>query len=266
LLNPYLAREACRAANDWNRDTWLSVDDDRITSVVAIPNGEPLEAAKEIRRVGTHPKIVSVLLATNALGKPLGDPVYEPIFEASAELGLAIAVRPGPAVLAVGGSKTVLEDVTGFAQQGMHYLTSLIVHGVFERHPNLHVVMKEFGFTWLPQVMWKLDEHYELLKLESPWVKRLPSEYIREHVLLSTQPVEESPDDRRGLARLLEAVDGMEDLLCFSSDYPHPTMDEVDFAERQLPVSWLPKVMYQNACRVYGWARPDPVAAAVSPS
>jgi predicted TIM-barrel fold metal-dependent hydrolase len=266
-LNTYFTRELHRAFNSWNLDTWLSIDDDRLMSVVALPSAEPEEAAKEIRRVGGHPKIVSALIGTNALGRPLGDPAYHPIYQAASEMGLSVAVhpsviaRPGPMMLGVGGGKTMAEDVNGFAQQGMHYLTSLIVNGVFEKYSNLHFVIKEFGFTWVPGVMWKLDEHYDLLRLESPWIKRLPSEYIREHVRFSTQPIEESADRPDAMAELLRSFDGMEDLLVFSSDYPHPTMDEARFAERTLPAEWLPKVMCENACELYGWPIPRPVGA-----
>lgn len=265
-LNTYFTRELHRAFNSWNLDTWLSIDDDRLASVVALHTAEPEEAAKEIRRVGGHPKIVSALIGTNPLGRPLGDPIFHPIYEAAAEMDLCISVHPTAMtrtanVLGTGGGRTVAEDVNDFAQQGMHYLSSLIVNGVFEKFPDLHFVIKEFGFTWVPSVMWKLDEHYDLLRLESPWIKRLPSEYIHDHIKFSTQPIEESADRPHAMADLLRAVDGMEDMLCFSSDYPHPTMDEANFAQRLLPAEWLPKVMCENACELFGWPVPQPAGA-----
>jgi predicted TIM-barrel fold metal-dependent hydrolase len=35
------------------------------------------------------------------------------------------------------------------------HATSLIVEGVFARHPNLKMVMLESGFTWLPAYLWR---------------------------------------------------------------------------------------------------------------
>src|ERR1700687_5829516 len=105
--NLYFGIELCKATNEWNMETWLTVDE-RLYSLVAIPTAAPDEAAKEIRRVGKHPRIVGVLMAGNGFGKPYGDPVYHPIYEAAAEMGLSIAVhlalnRPNSQITAVGG-------------------------------------------------------------------------------------------------------------------------------------------------------------------
>ena len=75
---------------------------------------------------------------------------------------------------------------------------------------------------------------------------------------------EGGPDDRDGLSRLLASVEGFEDLLCFSTDYPHPTDDEPEFVMRQLPREWLTKVFCTNACDVYGWT-PPPIAVPKKP-
>ncbi len=49
----------------------------------------------------------------------------------------------------------------------------------------------EGGFGWLPSLMWRLDRAYKRLKEEVPHLKRLPSEYIREHFWITTQSMEE---------------------------------------------------------------------------
>jgi predicted TIM-barrel fold metal-dependent hydrolase len=259
--NPYYAAAVCSAANDWTIEEWLPRDE-RLTMLIATPFGQPEEAAKEIRRVGGHPRVVGVLMSGNVLGRPLGDPIYEPIYEAASEMGLNLSVhinssdRPSPIILSAGGAKDWTEYLSQASQQAMHYISSLIVHGTFERHPNLHIIIKEFGVAWLPALMWRLDDSYELLRRESPWVKRRPSEVIHDHVRLSTQPIEESPDSRGALAELLVTVDGVEDMLCFSSDYPHATMDEPGFVARQLPRAWHRKLFCDNACAAYGWTPP----------
>jgi predicted TIM-barrel fold metal-dependent hydrolase len=260
--NPYFSIALTQALNDWNIDRWLGLDD-RLYSVVLVPTAVPEEAAKEIRRVGSHPRMVSVLLAGNAFGRPFGDPVYHPIYEAAAEVGLSIAIHPsgtdgptGETQMVGGPSTSYMEQVTDYPQPGMHYVSSFIVHGVFEKYPSLHVIIKEFGVAWLPYVMTRLDQNYKLLKLESPFVKILPSEYIRRHMRFSTQPIEASPK-RGGTAMLLATVDGIEDLLCFSSDYPHWTMDDPQYVAGVLPADWADKVFFENACRFYRW---DPSA------
>ena len=116
------------------------------------------------------------------------------------------------------------------------------------------MIIVEFGVAWLPGLLWRLDSEYDLLRLESPWVKRLPSEYVREHIKLSTQPIEVGAD-RQATARLLATYDGIEDLLCFSTDYPHGSMDAPDYIGGLLPSAWHSKVFCENACAAFGWPR-----------
>lgn len=258
--NHYLVRELARAANEWTIERWLSRDE-RLSTVVVVPTGEPEEAAKEIRRIGGHERFVAVLFAGNPLGRAIGDPIYHPIYEAAAEMGLGITVhpatdRPNSLTGVVGGPPgSTLEYSSQCSQQAMHYISSLIVHGVFEKWPDLHVMVKEYGVAWLPSLMWRLDAQHELLKRESPWVKKLPSEYIRKHVKLSTQPIEESPV-KGGTAAYLQTVEGIEDCLCFSTDYPHYTMDLPAYVATLLPDEWHRKVFCDNACDFYGWTPP----------
>jgi predicted TIM-barrel fold metal-dependent hydrolase len=261
-LNPYVAEAVCRAANDWNIERWLSLDD-RLVGLVVAPLGMPDAAAAEIRRVGGHERMVGVLLAGSPLGRPFGDPVYHPVYEAAAEMGLALSIHPAgsdrPSVsmrATPAPFLTVIEFASLQSQQAQHHISSFVVHGVFEKFPSLHLVVKEYGIAWLPSFLWRLDQYEDVLRLESPWVRRRPSDYVREFVKLATQPIETSPDGRDGLADLLQTVEGMEELLCYSSDYPHITFDDPDYVARQLPRGWERKVFCDNACAAYGWTPP----------
>jgi predicted TIM-barrel fold metal-dependent hydrolase len=259
--NQYFMSEVCRAVNDLNVDTWLSIDDHRLYSVIVVPTALPEEAPREIRRLADHPKLVAVLLAANPFGRPLGDPIYHPIYEAAAEHRLPITIHPGidrpnTSVQLVGGPvTTVISFGSQITQQAHHYISSMIVHGVFEKYPDTRVLVEEYGIAWLPWLMWRLDEQYGRLREESPWVKKWPSEYIRKHIKLSTQPIEDVAKTS-DLAELLQMVDGIEDLLCFSSDYPHHTMDDPSYAARVFPKSWHHKIFLENACRTYNWDLP----------
>ena len=51
--------------------------------------------------------------------------------------------------------------------------------------------MIEGGFAWLPALVWRLDRTVERMRGEVPHLKRKPSEYIREHIWVTTQPMEE---------------------------------------------------------------------------
>jgi predicted TIM-barrel fold metal-dependent hydrolase len=81
------------------------------------------------------------------------------------------------------------------------------------------------------------------------WVKRWPSEYLRERVALTTQPIETTPGERGGLIEHLSSFEGIEEMLCFSSDYPHWDMDVPSYLESIMPKSWHERFFYENARR-----------------
>jgi predicted TIM-barrel fold metal-dependent hydrolase len=256
-LNPTVATDLCTAANDWNIERWLGLDD-RFYSGIVVSGLLPDEAHDEIKRLADHPRMSCVVIGGSPLSRAFGDPLYHPIYKAAAEAGLPVVIHVGAATLqsvkaVAGPASTVSEVVAQTCMAAGHHISSFIVHGVFEKFPHLRLIVNEFGLSWLPSLIWNLDREYPLLRLESPWVRKAPSEYINEHVRLSTQPLEALSSDGRALIGLLETVDGIEDLLCFSSDYPHYTMDDFAFAARVLPKEWHRKVFFENARDAFGW-------------
>ncbi|HSU04498.1 MAG TPA: amidohydrolase family protein, partial [Acetobacteraceae bacterium] len=83
----------------------------------------------------------------------------------------------------------------------------------------------------------------------------LPSEYVHEHVWLTTQPLEISPRQEQ-VTELLGWVNGKE-RLCYSSDYPHWDADESGYIAARLPESWHRRVFFENALNFYGWREAD---------
>ncbi|MEM7015118.1 MAG: amidohydrolase family protein, partial [Verrucomicrobiota bacterium] len=76
-------------------------------------------------------------------------------------------------------------------QSAMSHVASLILHGVFEKWPTLQFIIIECGIAWLPPVLWRLDSGWKALRKETPWLKRLPSEYAKDHIRFTTQPLEQ---------------------------------------------------------------------------
>jgi uncharacterized protein len=252
LANPHLAGALARAYNDWMVAEWLPRDRRLKGSLVVAPQ-DPHAAADEIRRLGGHPDIVQVLVSTGSQ-RPYGDPFYHPIWDAAAEVGLPVGAH-------LGGQGGVNVNPTGcgpptffweahalLCETGMGHVGSLIAHGVFERWPNLRFVLIECGVAWLPAIVWRLDADYKALRKETPWLKRLPSEYARDHIRLTTQPLEQAPD-KRHLWSVLEAIDG-EHTLLFASDYPHWDFD--DPTQLPLPPEWKRRIFGENARELYG--------------
>jgi len=127
---------------------------------------------------------------------------------------------------------------------------SLIVEGVFDRFPTLRVALVESGFGWLPPFLWRLDKEWKGLRREIPWTKRLPSEYVRAHVRVTLQPIDGPPDPAR-LLRLIDQL-GTDELLMFSTDYPHWHFDQPEDAiPAGLPPDLRAKILSENARAFY---------------
>jgi predicted TIM-barrel fold metal-dependent hydrolase len=256
--NPYFAAELARAANDWSIDTWLDGKDDRLYGAVVVATQQPDVAAREIRRVGAHPRIAEVLVCGAGLGKPFGYPIYDPIYDAAVEMDLPVAIHvgnefsQGVSSMASGMPSLYFEQHVSIYQSSMSHILSMIIHGVFEKHPRLRVMLVESTLAWIPWLLWTLDYSYKAARRETPWLKRLPSDYFRDHVRLTTQPLDPSPEPEQ-LIEILKMIGG-EELLCFSSDYPHWDGDEVDYVSKRLPTEWLPKIFRENAMEWYRWS------------
>ena len=129
------------------------------------------------------------------------------------------------------------------------HLVSLLTEGVFERFPNFKVVLVEGGVAWLPGLMWRLDQEWKALRSEVPWVRKLPSEYLRDHVRISSQPLERPANDKH-LLSMLEMMDA-EHLLMFASDYPHWDWDEPSTFLTEIDPTLRHKIMYETAYDLY---------------
>lgn len=255
MPDPDVAALIASAYNDWLAATWLEADE-RYRGTLVVGAQDPALAAKEIRRSAENQRFVAVLLPlTNIL---MGQRHYYPIYEAAAEFGLPITVHPnsGEGIFhtspsMAGGTPTYyVEWHTGLSQVFQANVISLICHGVFERFPNLKVVMTEGGLGWIPDVLWRLDKNVKGLRDEVPWVKRLPSEYVFDHVRFTSQPLPE-PRRREHLHVLCDIAQA-ERTLMFSSDYPHWDFDNPRYALNSLPAAIRERVKHENAIETYG--------------
>jgi uncharacterized protein len=225
LANPELSAAVCRAVNEWQVAEWTGKDR-RLKASVVVPYDHAEASAAEIRHWAGHPDFVQVLFLSRT-AEPLGNRRYWPIYEAAAEVGLPVSVHAfgygGAPITSTGWPSYYIEEMTGHAQSCQADLTSMLVEGIFERFPKLRVVMVEAGFAWAPSLAWRLDKTWRTLQAETPHLKQAPSEYMRQHVWWTTQPMEE-PEPRE---HLLDTIGWMGwDRLLFATDYPHWDFDD----------------------------------------
>jgi predicted TIM-barrel fold metal-dependent hydrolase len=243
-----------RAVNDWQVAEWLDRDA-RLRASLVIPFEYPEAAVAEIERRAHDKRFVQVQF-TGRPHEPMGRRKYWPIYEACVKNGLHVMSHAfgsyGNPITGTGWASFYIEDHVGPAQAMQANVVSLVAEGVFEAFPTLKVVSVENGFGWVPSLMWRMDAAWTLLKSEVPHLKHAPSEYIREHLYLTTQPVEEPPKPAHFL-QMLEQFGDMHSHILFASDYPHWDSDNPDFAiPHYVPKPIADGIYYENARRLYG--------------
>jgi predicted TIM-barrel fold metal-dependent hydrolase len=97
--------------------------------------------------------------------------------------------------------------------------------------------------------MWRLDKNWKTLRAETPWLDQRPSDYIRQNIRFTSQPVEE-PDDPAHLLDIFDMMDAQQTLL-FSSDYPHWDNDSPEYGLPTLPDDLHDAIYFQNALDLY---------------
>lgn len=261
-FNPEYEVALCAATNDWLADTWLSKYNGhgRWRGTISICANQPETSAREIERWAGHPGMLQLRMNAYA-GLPFGDPFYDPIYEAATRAGIPVAVHfskgAGVSLLTpVGYLSYFFEHHALYHLTYASHLVSLICSGTFERFPDLKFIFVEGGYSWCLPLLWRLDQQWTQLRKEVPWLKRKPSEYIRDHVWWTTQPIEEPPKHSH-LQRVLELADAEHNLL-FSTDYPHWDYDNPDQVFRRVPERIRQRVFCENALELFDLPRTRP--------
>ena len=252
-----MATNLAAAYNDWQIDQWLSKDPS-LRGTVVVASQDPIAAAREIDRVGSHPQIVQVGLSIRCPYGGWGSKRYQPIWEAAIRNGLIVNFH----VSSPGGLfKDGYEANYGAESQTNNGLTfqaaisSIVFGGVLEKYQDLKMIFVEGGFGWVPNLMYTMDTHWRMLVREVPWVKRPPSQQVREQLWFGTQPLiePERPEDFKHIFQLIEMIG--EDKIVFASDYPHFTFDAPQAALAKYPAHLRNKILYENALELFGFPK-----------
>ncbi len=216
----------CRAYNRWQAE-FASAAPDRILPIASLNFGEPAEASRELdtclaagfRGVFLPPEPVNGL-------RP-GDAVFDPIWARCAEAGVPACMH---VIVRFGGggvpfpswSETAPGLLFGFALtapgQLIPTLASMVLDGVFDRHPSLKVVCVEAGCGWAPFVMDRLDDKQRRLGgLVAEPLKEKPSDYLRRNVWYVAEPHEKT------VPATVDLVGA--DHVLWGSDFPHIDAD-----------------------------------------
>ena len=226
IRNQDLSAALATAINDWQIAEWTGKDS-RLKGSVVVANEDGPAAAAEIRKRAGDKNFVQVLLLSRNV-EPLGPaplladlsrrrrkPACRSASMRSASAAIRSPRRAGRAITSRRWSAIRSASRPRWPASCWRACSSGI--------PKLKMVMIEAGFGWAPSLSWRLDKSWQRLRSEVPHLKRPPSEYIRDHIFWTTQPMED-PERRDHLFDVIDWVGW--DKLLFATDYPHWDYDE----------------------------------------
>jgi predicted TIM-barrel fold metal-dependent hydrolase len=250
------------AFNRWLEEDWGFDYRGRLIGVPMLSLADPVAAVAEVDSLLSRgARIVHVRPAPvptgSGRGRSLGDRLHDPVWARLAEAGVPVAFHLGDsgynAFAGAWGSAEVFEAFSAVdvlsrlvvSDRPIHdTVGSLVVHGVFHRHPKLRVASIENGSDWMHTLVKRLKKQAN----QTPWVfKDDPLDQIRRNVWVT--PYYE--EDLHALADLI----GVERIL-FGSDWPHGEglAEPLDFT-KELPGfddAAVRKIMRDNALDLLG--------------
>jgi predicted TIM-barrel fold metal-dependent hydrolase len=253
------------AFNRWLEEDWGFDYRGRLIGVPMLSLADPVAAVAEVDSLLSRgARIVHVRPAPvptgSGRGRSLGDRLHDPVWARLAEAGVPVAFHLGDsgynAFAGAWGSAEVFEAFSAVdvlsrlvvSDRPIHdTVGSLVVHGVFHRHPKLRVASIENGSDWLHLLAKRLRK----LANQTPSAFREdPLDTLRRHVWVT--PYLE--DDLRALADLI----GVERIL-FGSDWPHGegVAQPLDFA-KELSMFGEPdvrRILRENCLELLGTSR-----------
>ena len=244
----------CRAINTWQYENWTQKDQ-RLKAAIVVPGEDAAASVAEIEHWAGNADFVQVGMVTHAI-EPLGRRRYWPIYQAAQHHNLPVGLHTsgfnGHAVTGTGWCTYYVEEQHNVSLSQQNLAISMVCEGVFEKFPQLKVVIVEAGLAWVPAVAWRLDQHWARMKDEVPHLTRKPSEYLRKHMWYTSQPSDE-PDRPDFLRQTLDWLGW--DRVLFATDYPHWDMDNPEQALKLRMTEAEQKMIYNaNARAVYRFA------------
>ena len=249
-----LAAAHARAYNSWITDL-CKPHSDRLVPVAHVVASDVQEGAAELERAAGLGARGGMVSGRPINGIPYGDAYYDPLWARAQEsrIPLALHVMGYPKHLGYDMYPDTSPKIAwwGFVTLGLEViigLTTLFQGAVFERFPDLRIVVLEAGAGWLPYWLDRMDEYTELFTYATS-LSMKPTEYFKRQCWISFEPSEEMMPETMDFIGV--------DKFMWAADYPHTdsVADPVRLLTKMLaPLSqedrW--KVLGDTAVDLYG--------------
>jgi len=218
-MEPNFAAALARAYNNWLYD-FCERNPNRLLGAGMISPFDIDAAVAEVKRCIKELGFRAVFMRSTIMnGRNWFDDYYEPLWNALEEFEIPIGFHESSSSAArqtgdIFEPNFMLRRAVAQPMEQMLGLVSLCSGGVLARHPKLHVAFLEANCTWLPWLLWRLDEGWE--REGDIWARdltRKPSDYFKKQCFVSVEP------DEDGVKYVIDYIGT--DRLVFSTDYPH---------------------------------------------
>ena len=243
--DPRRAVDYAVASNDFLGEV-IAENPSRYRGFAALPMQDPTAAIEELHRCIDELGFVGAMVNGRTQGHYLDEPMYEEFWGELETIDRPLYIHPGAhfdAWPVMAGYPEMFGSWSWAVETGGHALR-LVYGGVFDRHPNAHIILGHMG-EFLPFQRCRLDSRYLTTEHDKP-LQRMPSEYIGTNILITNSGVF-SPAALAGAVAEIGA-----DAVMFSVDYPYEyTADAIrGFEKTELSDVDRAKIAYQNAERI----------------
>ena len=209
-----------RAYNRWVAD-FCRDSSGRLVPIAHISFGDPQEAASELERAvkdGCRGAFVVPFTPTN---KSHANPDYDPFWAKAQELDVPVGIHPSgePPAKRVHQrfhdmQKWALWHFNVHGGQGpLQAFTALFQYGLFDRFPQVKIIVLESGAGWAGYLLNRMDAVYDSPLGESVPLKEKPSYYFHRQCWISGDP------DEKAFGNVVDFVGN--DKFFWASDFPH---------------------------------------------
>jgi predicted TIM-barrel fold metal-dependent hydrolase len=218
-----LAVAVCREVNDWLAEA-VAAHPARFAGFAMLPTQSPADAAHELQRAVVELGFTGALINGHTNGRYLDDPSFEVLLRQAESLNVPIYIHPTDPPQPVtdvyyAPFDSALVPTWGWPVETGTHLLRLICAGVFDRHPNLKIIVGHMG-ELLPFCFTRLNVGLTM----AGWLGATASEtapmrnnvgyYLRENVFITSSGVFDVP-----VFDCARAMLGLDNLM-FSVDYP----------------------------------------------
>ena len=225
---------------------------DRFIGLATVAPQSPQEAADEIERAVTELGYKGIVIQSHARNEYLDDKKYWCIFQRAERLDVPIYIHP------IVPSTWILKPfadygyplsgpILGFAVEVSLHVMRLIYSGLFDRHPNLKIILGHLG-EGLPYWLPRLDFYWEKKWMgEKPQIEARPSDYLKRNFTVTTSGIFFQP------AFMCSYLALGANNIGFAVDYPYEDTEEALEFMRAAPISDIDKekIYHLNAEKLF---------------